>query len=823
MNKKYTLFLLVFTSHFIQAQITGTIHNSDGEALPFATIFIDGTSKGTTSNEEGEFKLDLESGNYVVIFQYVGYKQKKEEVTLGSGPKILNIVLEKEIVNLEEIVISANAEDPAYPIIRKAIAKRKYYKNQIQTYTSKAYTKGIIKFLEAPEKILGQEIGDLGGILDSARTGIVYLSEAESDIYFKSPNKFKEVMISSIVSGDDQGFSFNEAGPRDFILYKNFIGLGGRNIASPISENAFLYYKYKLIGSILDEQGHLINKIQVIAKNDYGPAFFGFIYITEELWNIHSTDLYLTGKASKFPIMDTMSLRQVYIPIEDPDKWMLFSQSINFTGGAFSFKLGGDFTSIFSEYDLSPQIDDSFFSNEIFLVDENANKKDSTYWEEIRPIPLTITEKKDYVKKDSLQKVWKSKNFLDSVDRVNNKFSVGNFFFGYTFDRSYKKRYFRFQSPLSTVQFNTIQGYTANLNFSFRQEFDNEKKSFTIRPEFQYGFSDKLLRVNGELGLFLSQKKRQNISISGGRKLAQFNMNNPVDVTLNTFYSLLSKENYFKAYDKYFASLNYNQEIANGLYLRSFIEFAGRHPLLNATDHSLFQKEESYFSNDPQDPENYVLAFEKHNALIFNLNLRIRFGQKYMSYPDRKFRIPSGWPDIYVNYQKGIEAFGSDINFDKLSLSIRKGRFNTGIFGRAGFNLVSSFVLNDDKMPFIDYYHQRGNQFIFANASRYLNGYKKMPYYQYSSNKWHGEAFFEHHFEGFILDKIPLIKHLGAKSVIGFAGLYEDTDINYYEISYGIEGLGFGIFKLFRVDYVWSFNPSGLSDHGVVIAIGTGF
>jgi hypothetical protein len=819
----YTFLLFLFTSQLVEAQLSGLISNTEGEVLPFATIFIDGTSIGTTSNIDGEFKLALNQGDYVVIFQYVGYKQTKKKISIENDEVRLEIAMEKDIVNLDEVVISANGEDPAYPIIRKAISKRKYYKDLVKSFTSKAYTKGNIRFLEAPEKILGQEIGDLGGILDSARTGIVYLSEAESNIYFQSPNNFKEVMISSIVSGDDQGFSFNEAGPLDFILYKNFVELGNRQIASPISENAFFYYRYKLLGSFLDEQGHFINKIQVLPKNEFGPAFFGVIYITEDLWNIQSTDLYLTGRASKFPIMDTLALRQVYIPIEGPDKWMLFSQSINFTGGAFSFKLAGDFASIFSEYDLNPKIEDSFFSNEIFKVEEGANKKDSSYWEEVRPVPLTTSEKKDYVKKDSLQEVWKSKAFLDSIDHVNNKFTVGNLLFGYSYDRSYKKRHFSFQSPLSTVQFNTIQGYTANLNFAFRQEFDEERKSFSIRPELQYGFSDKIFRANATVSLFLSQKKRQNISLSGGRQMAQFNMNSPVDVTLNTFYSLFSRENYFKAFDKYFARLSYTHEVANGLFIRTFLEYAGRHPLLNSSSHSLFKKDKSYFSNDPLDPTNFEPSFESHQAMVLNVNLRIRFGQKFMTYPDRKFRISSSWPDLYINYRKGIEAFGSDVDFDKLSISIRKNRFNIGILGASGFNVVSSFVLNDNKMPFIDYYHHMGNQFIFTNASRYLYGFKKMPYYVYSTNKWHGKAFYEHHFEGFILDKIPLIKYLGAKSVFGFAGLYENEEINYYELSAGIEGLGFGIFKLFRVDYVWSFDHTGLQDHGVIIAVGTNF
>ena len=76
--------------------------------------------------------------------------------------------------------------------------------------------------LEAPETILGQDVGDMDGLLDSTGQGILYLSESESQLYFTAPDDYKEVMVSSKVSGDDNGFSFNSASDMDFSLYRNF-------------------------------------------------------------------------------------------------------------------------------------------------------------------------------------------------------------------------------------------------------------------------------------------------------------------------------------------------------------------------------------------------------------------------------------------------------------------------------------------------------------------------------------------------------------------------------------------------------------------------
>jgi len=114
---------------------------------------------------------------------------------------------------------------------------------------------------DAPEKILGQEIGDLGGGLDSTRTGIIYLSETISEIAYQRPNNFSEKITASKVSGNDNGFSFNSAIDANFSFYENTIALNAQ-IVSPIANNAYAYYRYKLVGTFF-ENGKLINKIEV--------------------------------------------------------------------------------------------------------------------------------------------------------------------------------------------------------------------------------------------------------------------------------------------------------------------------------------------------------------------------------------------------------------------------------------------------------------------------------------------------------------------------------------------------------------------------------
>ncbi|MEL7118746.1 MAG: DUF5686 family protein [Bacteroidota bacterium] len=235
----YTLFLCFFFVGIscLSAQLSGTITDTNGEPLPFASIYVKGSTKGTTSNVEGVYTINLEPGTYQMVYQYVGYKQKVITVDINTEAITKNVQLESESVKLSTVEVKADSEDPAYRVIREAIKKRKYYLNQIEQYTCEVYVKGNIKFLDAPEKILGYEVGDIDGTLDSNRQGIVYLSESQAKLAYKNPGKFKEEMLYTKVSGNDNGFGFNRASEMDFNLYENY-SLFSRQIISPIASNA---------------------------------------------------------------------------------------------------------------------------------------------------------------------------------------------------------------------------------------------------------------------------------------------------------------------------------------------------------------------------------------------------------------------------------------------------------------------------------------------------------------------------------------------------------------------------------------------------------
>lgn len=819
-------FLLAFLPTILWAQIVGRITASEtGEPLAFASVYIAASGQGTTSNSEGYYELPVAPGTYQLTFQYVGYRTQTKRVEHGIGKTTFNISLEEDAILLTQIEVKANAEDPAYPIIRKAIAKRKYFRDLVQAYQCQVYIKGKIKVLDAPTQILGQEVGDLGGTLDSTRQGILYLSESESTVYAREPNDFKEVLQHSKVSGDDTGFSFNSANDMDFDFYEDYSDYG-RQIISPIAGNALNYYEYRLLGTLYDESGRLINKIEVIPKRSEDPVYRGFIYIVEDLWNIQTVDFILTGTAMSQPALDTLRIRQVHVPVQEPDVWRIFSQSYDLVGGIFGFRFGGNFTGVYTNYDLAPEFPKNFFSNEIFRVEEGANESGTVYFDSLRPIPLTKEESIDYVRKDSIQKVVNSESYLDSMDRVNNKFTVANLLLGYTYSRSFDQWSLSIGSPLSTIQFNTVQGFLGYSDIRFRKELNKEgTRWFRLGSRLIYGLSDDRFRAEGTFQFYFNRIYFTELEIKGGTTVEQFNNDQPIRSGLNELYSLYFKKNYLKLYDLTYLRVKFNREWINGLYGILGASWEKRSPLSNTTDYSFTNRDRTYFTNNPTDFTAPADFFASHQGLILRADLRIRPGQKYISYPNRRFILDSPWPDLWVRYRKGVpigmnkpEGF-SQLDFDHIQVEIVDSGVDIGLVGELEYRLVAGWFLRNEQSFFMDYHHFNGNQTLFSNPFRYLSTFQLLPYYEYSTNEQYIEGNFQHHFNGFLLDKIPGIRKLHFSTVLSARMLQTPAQGNHLELGFGIDQIGFKLFRLLRVDGVVAFQNGNYHDWGVIIGL----
>ena len=104
---------------FAQGSITGKLLDEEAQPLPFATITIQGTTKGTSADIDGNFKIEnVESGTYTLVFSYVGYNDLRQEVNVGNGPLELGAInLNSSALGLEEIkVVASIAVDRQTPV-----------------------------------------------------------------------------------------------------------------------------------------------------------------------------------------------------------------------------------------------------------------------------------------------------------------------------------------------------------------------------------------------------------------------------------------------------------------------------------------------------------------------------------------------------------------------------------------------------------------------------------------------------------------------------------------------------------------------------------
>ena len=816
--KKIVLLVLLLHSFPSFSQIKGKVTDSDKNPISFVSIYPDKTITGTTSNDAGNYELNIKTpGNYTIVFQFLGYKTIKKIVSITDFPFQLNVVMVDEKVVLDEISINTG-ENPANKIIRKAIDNKSNNTDKFKEYTSSFYSRGLFKVKNAPEKILGQRLGDLGGGLDSTRTGIIYLSETVSEITFqKKPAEFKEKIIASKVSGSDNGISFNRAEEANFDFYSNAVLIAENNLVSPISDNAFRYYRYELEGSFYEKNGRLINKIKVNPKRSKDRVFSGFIYIVEEDWAIYGVDLKASGEQIGIPIIEVLKFKQDYNYSESNKAWIKISQIIDFKFGLFGFNVDGRFSGAYSDYNFSPKFKKETFSNEVLSFAKGATEKDSLFWENLRPVPLTSEEKNDYLLKDSIKETRKSKKYLDSLDKKNNPIKITSLFTGYIYRNSFKNWSISINSPLTTISYNTVQGRNTTTSINYFKSLNKTGKWIQAGANLNYSMSEKKIRPVFYFTKKWNSIQRPRIFISVGQKINQFNERNPISKFYNTIYSLFLKENYLKIYEKSFSKISYSQEILNGLYISGSLEYASRKPLFNTSNFVVFGRDIPFQSNNPIDPTNFTAPFNTHNIASLNIGTSIVFDQKYVSYPNRKINFDnSRYPSLSIRYRKNFGSNVSEYNSDVLISNIRQN-ISMGNLGEFNYNIRSGIFFEKKDIAFMDYLHANGNQLKLAPSNR-NSSFGLLNYYKFSTNDKYAEVHLEHNFKGRLLRNIPLLNTLNFHVVANAKGLFTGGRKPYSEFSLGLDNIGIGKWRFLRIDYVKS-NFNGKKGDGFLFGI----
>lgn len=857
----FLLFFFSIINQLSAQSIKGTIRDPEGEPLPFATIYIRNIETGTTTNSEGYFEYNLPSGKYDLVFQYLGYKSQVKFVEVLSESVETNIVLAPHTFMLKDVVVQAGKEDPAYTIMRKAIAKSKYHLQQLDSYTSQVYIKGSGRLIKSPF-FLRKEIAKEG--IDSTTA---FVSESIREVKYTRPNIYEENVISIRSSGDD-----NNTSPDGFIngsFYEPKIA----DAISPLSPKAFGYYRFEYLGTFKDRD-YEVSKIRVIPRSKGDGVFSGEIFIVEDYWSIHSLDLKTTYLGIEFDIS------QIYNPIENK-AWMPVSHKFDIHGTFFGFEFEYNYLATISDYIITLNQD---LVSEIVVVDEKvdkelavelkkqnsnisaetiakmnngqkmtrkelrklmksyekaekekdtipdiayinsmsvdslAHKKDSLYWINKRPIPLSDYEIKGYRKMDSMDIVEKREAEGDTIKtkkRKNGKegFQITDLLFGNTYKVA-DKTHLELKSPIPNINFNTVEGYNFFYQIKFTKTFKN-KHWLEIAPNVRYAFSRN--KTSGMLQTtyrFGQESKKKSIIINGGRYVSQINNSDPIPSIINTFSSLLYEGNFMKLYEKEFISLQFNQKISDKYRYSLKAEYANRQPLQNNTDHTWFDKSNrNYTSNVPNNVEIGNTSFLENQAFLTEFNFSFKPWAKYYIENKKKKTIKDSSPDINITYKSALPIGNTDISYHNLEFDI-KHAINIGIRGRLNFRAAAGTFITNDKMTFLDFKHFTGNR-TPVQITDVVSSYRLLPYYDLSTSGSYFNLLTHYQFRKFLLSRMKFVQKRGIKESVFANYLGTDSSDHYTELGYSIEN----IFRIFRIEGVASFQNGEYLDWGIRIGI----
>ncbi|WP_400192455.1 DUF5686 and carboxypeptidase regulatory-like domain-containing protein [Hymenobacter sp. B81] len=855
--------------------LRGRITDPKGQPLGFANVAVKGTTTNTASNEQGNYQLPLAAGRYEVVFQYVGFKPIVEQVRImgGDTATVLNVTLTPENYQLREVVVRAKDRDPAYAIVQHAMDWRNYHRREVASFTARSYIKALARLKDAPSRVLG-----LFKVGPDVKPGILYLSESVSEVSFRQPNIVKERMISSRVSGDAKAFSLNRAGAgRGLSFYNPVLKVfSERGFVSPIAPNAFLFYQYVLEGTT-QQGGQMVHKIRVIPRRRTDPVFTGHIYIVDGTWRLHSVGLSLNEDA-QLDYVDNVRIDQQYAPAPNaPHVWVMQSQTLTANLSAMGFKGNAYLTAVFSQYRVAPThpnrpvpsapapaapdepvhaetvaearqqrpavraltrqvkrqsrqaaaraIDslaragsltevEKLAPGEVMRVETGANERDSAYWSQIRPVPLTDEEVKDYRVKDSTEVIRNSKPYQDSLDRLRNQFETQKLLTGYTYNDSHRKQQYSVPSVFQILQYSTVEGTIISPQLTYSR-YTDDRRRFWLTPVLRYGTEARLFSPSVEINWQHDAMRTARWQVQVGRTVENFDANSQHTPLLNTSYTLLRNRNFAKYYQRRGAEVGYLTEVRNGLDVRGAVSYFDRRELENTTIDLITDIPGRAFT--PNDPVAAELPggsqFGRSRALGTELWLSYRPGQRYIARPDGKINLGSRYPLFRLTWRQGWGVEGlSDVRYTYLEAGIRQS-VQFGLLGTSSYYVNAGGFLGRPQLAFMDYRHFSGNLTRFAAD---FSRFQLLDYYRYSTRRGFVEAHLDHHFNGFFLNKIPLMRRLKWQEVGTVNYLRTQAAGHYLELGVGIEH----IFKLVRVDYFTALQSGRKLEQSVRIGIG---
>lgn len=784
-----TLLLLVFSAVLMQLSaqsIGGLVLDEQGEGIPFATVFIKQIATGTAADIDGRFFISVEPGTYDAVFSSVGYEDKVLPLYLDAEHIEFNVVLKSSDTQLDQIVVKAGKRDPAFAIIQKAIESKE--KNQASIISSKG-----TYYIRALETLEGKSAAQLRAERKEAERSLAEsfeqssetekekeekkkkedeisgssLVEIDLDLYYQSPDKYKEVRNGYKNYGNWRGLLIPNLADTQFDFYDNLVQLGDlaeAPIISPLSRTAIISYKYKLLKTVV-ENGKEIYTIKCIPRKKGASTLSGMVVIHEEDYRLLSLDFEIPRGNLK--LLDKLSLQQNYAQDEN-GAFFLEKQVFNYeTKKGSKQKFEGQTVIVCNDFVNDYEHPDDFFDLELSVTTQEALERDSLYWKQVRTDSLDREKQKLVYSMDSIQAVHNSDAYKDSIQADYNKVKFAEVaYLGVGFRNHYRKENFYISGLGAFPSADNVSGFRLGPYIAYSRRFENGM-FFANSINFQTAIQQKDTNYFYDAYWQYAPKRQGELRFGFSRG---FELINPT-------YAILNLINPANSFLNHGIRARHSIELINGLYVSTELALNNRQ--------SLYDYDFPRFLEFLQDEENPVYDFQTYQATIGTLRMSYTPKQRYMTEPNRKVVLGSAFPTFSVMYRKGIEGlFSSDINFDYLEFGVEQD-LTLGIFGTSKYNVALGKFVSEKDLRFIDVKRfVQSNPYLFVEP---LVSYQLLDTTLVAKD-WALEAHLIHHFNGALVNNIPLVKKTRIRAVAGLSGLWvKESDFKHIEAFAGIE------------------------------------
>lgn len=802
------LLCLVFTIEYSQAQkytLKGKVTDTEsGDAVPLANVYLRANQQiGTTTDFDGFYTLKTDEIGDTLVISYIGYVKKYKIIDKSKLEQVINVQLApvpSEDNELEEVEFIAR-ENPSWAIIRNAIKNKKVNdKRKIERYEYESYTKVVLDVDNVSEKFknrklvnkVTEKIDSIGQVTDDEGKALIplFLSETVSQVHFlKNPERRTERILKTKVNG----IGFNDDSPvsqilgssfQEYNFYKNSLIILDKNFTSPLSDGWKLYYEFYLMDSLYIGE-HWCYKIEMYPKRKQDLAFEGVMWIDSKTYALKQIDVQI-NKSANLNFIEKIRIQQELTPTAS-GAWLPIKSRILVDVMELTKKSAGILAKFYSSnkhIEIGKERPIKFYQHPI-IIEDGSRQFDDDYWTKARHDSLTSDEILTYQLIDTINTIPTIRRYVETLKILSSgyikwgKIDLGNLAYAYAY--------------------NNVEGHRFRAGFRTNQDF-SEKLMF--KSYLAYGTDDQSFKYNAALTYMPYRKTWTRIGIKRKEEIEQLviNSDNPVPILFEAslrFFDMESKLPFWKRQTAIFAQTDLVKGVTPKISLRNYsFEPIGDY----------FQ----YYTN-PNQADSPVRSTFTTTELMFETRLakQERFfysGNNRLSLGTKKL------PVVTLRYIMGInDMLGSDFSYHKFILNLEQS-IRMGAFGRSYYSLTGGYTNSRIPYPLLETH--LGNNTVFYN----FFGFNLMNLQEFISDKF-VTLNFEHNFDGFIMNRIPLFKKLKWRSFVVGNGVYGEISpenialhpvadnliqVNslgqdpYVEVGYGVSN----IFKFFRVTFL---------------------